>query len=42
MSYLYTIVLCVVGFMIMLKQVGSWMARGGAIEWFEVPVVGVV
>jgi len=43
MPYLYTIVLCIVGvFMTMLYRGGSWMARGGIIEWFEVLVVGAV
>jgi len=43
MPCLYMIVLCIVGLlMIMLNRVGSWMARDGTIEWFEVLVVGAV
>jgi len=35
--------LCIIGlFMTILNRVGSWMARGGSIEWFEVLLVGVV
>jgi len=43
MLCLYMMVLWIIGlFMIILNQVGSWMARGGNIEQFEVLVDGVV
>jgi len=35
--------LLIIGFfMTILNQVGSSMARGGTIEWFEVLVIGAV
>ena len=43
MSYLYTIILYIVGlFMTILNRVESWMVQGGTIEWFEVLMVGAV
>jgi len=43
MSYLYMIVLCIVGlFMTTLNRVSSWMVWDGSIEWFEVLVAVVV
>ena len=43
MSYLDTIVLCIVGLcMPIMNQVGSWIAWGGIIKEFEVLVVSVM